>query len=229
MDGMLGEGPLSLINTAFFFPYQLMMLYGIVTLASCWAWTATAPRRVNDALLLAFGLVIPVCAWILTLFVPVFFFLMPLSLGFLYLKISSEEAVHLEAEDSLHREDLEHAQRQLEADDKNAAAHWAKAQVYERRGENAKALESYERAHELDQRTIPVAEMEDIRARIGHRLDEERAGDSPAGRLARLVGSVRLEGVFFAVGLAYLLWNSVFAVNLMSLMLFLRWFRGGRA
>lgn len=197
-------------------PYQLMMIYGILTLVSYWA--AGDTREIGEPLYLVFGVALPVAGWGMTFFAPPFSLLTPLSVGFLY--ALGRRRQHHDDKRLLRRweRDLADAERMIEADPQNAAAVWAKAKLLESRGRFDSALDYYERAHALSSRTVTAHELEEIRFRVESARAREKASTGGAGRF--------LEWSFLAAGLATLPHNWIMGLNLCGLMIFLSWFRG---
>ncbi len=199
-------------------PYQIGMGYGLLALASFWAAPADKPRKIPQLLLLLFGVVIPLMGWFLSLFLPWFFFIVPGSLGYLYWTTVGAEKAQDKAGAAVLDEELEHAAKMIASDPDNAVGYWSMAKVYDQRGQWRTALENYRRANELSERTLSNQEWEDIRARLEHELSTE------PGQSALTHGII--EKSLIVVGLAYLPWSGVLALNLCSVMLFILWYRG---
>ena len=215
-----------MLSVLFILPYQLMMAYGVLTLAGFWASpSASSSRDIPEPLFLTFGLAIPLVSWIFSTFsafsawtVPLALTL-PVSLGFLYTSAQSAASAGNQDQRALEDADLQEADRKIASDPRDASAYWSKAQVYERQGRFELALIFYEKTHEISDRTLPAPELADIRERLEHALARRRDNQS------RRAGGWRPDALFLACGFAYFLWNWVYAVNLCSLMLFIHWLR----
>ena len=200
--------------------YQFITLCGILTLMSYWS---SGRARATGLQFMLLGMAVPVAAWGLTFFVPYASLAMPISLGILYLRLRGRDAEEQSGAQALADEDLADAERQIEADPKNAAAVFSKAQALEKRGAHALALAYYEEAHSLSDRMIPESELADIRDRL-ERAKDAAAGDAPK---PKELGAM-LETAGLAIGALLVLWNWLLGLNLFCLMLFLRWFRGSQ-
>ena len=195
-----------LFKTALLVVYHGLMVYGIISLASYWSshqLRQTRDREIPDLWFLFLGLVGPIMGWLLSIFLPSAWFILPGSLGVLFFLTRNREREQDRALNNLYEEDRAHAAGMIQADDKNAAAFWAMAEACERIRDYDGALGNYRRAHELEE--------------IEQRLADARA----AG--IRAHGQPWLEIFGVAVGMLLVFWSPGCTFNLCSLMLFLAW------
>lgn len=207
------------LNAAAVIPYEIMMIFGMASIGCYWAAPIATPRRIPEALFAVLGLAVPCAGWLFSLFYPPAAVLTPLSFGWIYWLVSSEESLGLAGEKRLLEDELAHSLRMLAEDSSNAAAYCSLAQICEKRGQPGLALDLYRRANKADARTLPTPEFEDLAERL-----EPAARAGPQRR--RPLKIPRVENVLFLAGLSYIFWNLSFAVNLCSVMLFIRWLRG---
>ena len=207
---------MSLFKTALFVVYHGLMAYGIISLASYWSahqLRQSRAREIPDLLFLFLGLAGPIMGWLLSIFLPSAWFILPGSLGFLFFLTRNREREQDRALSTLYEEDKAHAAGMIQADDKNAAAFWAMAEACERSRDYDGALGNYRSAHALGGMTVSRHELEEIEQRLA---DAKAAGDRAHGRPL-------LEMFGVAVGMLLVFWSPGGTLNLCSLMLFLAW------
>jgi tetratricopeptide (TPR) repeat protein len=194
--------------------YLVFGLYGLAMLASHWA---SGKEVKHDHRFMFLGLAVPTAAWALTFFVPYASLALPAALFYLYKRMSEEHRHERAVVRSLIEEDLAAAQEAIAADPANAAAFFAKAAALERLRDRSSALEHYERAHALSDRTLTRSELNDIRDRLTSPPPE-------AFRRPSLL-SDRFELAGVLIGLAMIPLNWVLGVDLFALMSFVAWYR----
>ncbi|MBI3550234.1 MAG: tetratricopeptide repeat protein [Elusimicrobia bacterium] len=202
--------------------YQAIMLYGIGSLVSVFLWGGT--REVSEGLWLVLGVAIPIASWLFSTFAAESTIIMPAGLGILFVLLLFRGLIDGAAQRSLWRQEHRSAEQLIDQDPKNAAAYWAKARTYEAQGSYSRALENFERAHKLSERTVSSMEMEDIRDRLEHQMSQRRRFFI-SGPLRLLKKALSLEAILFVVGLSFSQWSVVSSINICSLMLFNLWFR----
>jgi len=196
--------------------YQGASLCGILALLSYWA---SGRPRATGAFFMLFALAVPTAAWGLTFFVPWASLALPASLALFYYRTKGDEREETRGVQSVADEELAAAEREIARDPKNAAAVFAKAQALEKRGSHELALAYYEEAHALSERMFTQSELEQTR---------ERLADAKAAALREPAPPAlgeRLETAGLALGVLIGLGNWLMGLNLVALMLFLRWFR----
>ncbi len=199
----------------FFLIYQGLMAYGIVALAVFWISPPSAGALgVGEIPYVVLAVGVPLFGWFLTIWQPWCCLMIPLSLGTLYYRARREDARAREQESSSRLAELSKTERTIRHDPSNAAAHQLKAEILEKRGDHEQALWHYHRAHALSERMLPASEMRDIEERLAQDKGKKSSAGSPG-----------LETVFLAVGFVYFLFNWTCAVNVTSVLLFLRWMR----
>ncbi|MFH1726186.1 MAG: hypothetical protein ABII00_16375 [Elusimicrobiota bacterium] len=209
-----------------FLIYQLAMLYGIVYLASCFYWSP--PRGMPVGEFMVFGLSVPIAVWLLSmLLAPSCALLMPVSLGYLYWRAAAPAARMRLQETSDMEEEFQAADRAISRDPDNAAAYAAKAEILEKKKAWQPALECYEKAHALSDRTVTAPELDEIRERLQDEIREEQARPREQSRLTDYLAATVLELVFLVVGAALFFWNWAMGLNVVSLMLFATWCKTG--
>ncbi len=201
-------------------PYEVLMIFGMGVIGCFWASPTATPRRIPEIQFAVFGLALPCGAWLFSLFYPPVSAVLPLSFGWLYWLVNSQEAQGHAGEARMLEESLAASLRMIAEDSTNAAAYCSLAQISEKRGQHALALELYRKAHKADGRALPAAELEDLTARLE---EAARAGELRKGLRPKIP---HVENILFLVGLTYFFWSASFAVNLCSVMLFIRWLRG---
>jgi len=226
---------LDLPRILLFIPYQCMMVYGMFGLASHWSFIHIrqgGDRDIPDHWFLLFGLILPLAGWLMSVFLSssAVACVLPVSLAVLFYWTTSRECDAERMQGALDDEDLAHANRMILADGRNAAAYWAKAKVCERLGDCAEALWNYRRAHQLCERTVSPHEMAEIELRLAQACESargEKMGTGPGLHRLRARGLCP-ELFFFACGLLFLFSDWTRALNVCSLMLFLRWLHSRR-
>ena len=203
---------------------QGLVLYGVLALASHWGFLhlgQSREREIPDAWFVVLGLMLPVAGWFLSFFVPAAALVLPASLAVLFLRIAGHSGLGAHRESTGHDAELGGAERMLQADSRNAAAYWTKAEICERRGDYVEAYRNYRRAHELSDQMVTARQLADIKERLECLAQNGSGGE--AGEFP-----LRLEHLLFVAGLALGLWSWVYAVEVCSLMLFLGWLHSRR-
>ena len=197
---------------------QGLMLYGILGLASHWGFLNIRQRQdreIPDAWFVVLGLMLPVAGWLMSFFIAPAALVIPVSLAVLFLHTAGHESLGAHRENSGRDAELREAERMLQADSRNAAAYWTKAEIYERRGDYVEAFRNYRRAHQLSDLMVSARHLADIKERLEYLA---QTGSGQAGGL-----QLSLEHLLFLAGLGLGFWNWVYAVEVCSLMLFLGW------
>ncbi len=206
----------------FFIPYQLAMIYSMFMLASFWAGRKL--RGVPDLVYMIFGVLGPLVGWLLSTLVPSFGFVIPASLAVVYWWASSHEAVEESVVAGEPARERAQALAELERDPRNAAAHWAIARSYESEKKFDLALEHYERAHGIDERTMPRQELDDARDRLSAAAVPDTANPHLEEQVRADARRARWERRILYFSLLLILVNRAWAANLCATMLFLGWF-----
>ena len=162
--------------------------------------------------------------WLLSTLVPSFGFVIPASLAVVYWWASSHEAVEESVVAGEPARERAQALAELERDPRNAAAHWAIARSYESEKKFDLALEHYERAHGIDERTMPRQELDDARDRLSAAAVPDTANPHLEEQVRADARRARWERRILYFSLLLILVNRAWAANLCATMLFLGWF-----
>lgn len=206
--------------------YQLAMVYGFIRLASFWGVSRT--RGINELVFLFLGVVVPLAGWFFSIFFWPLAFVLPGSLGLVWWLARSNERRERAAGEAVLAEQRAAGYAMIAVDARNAVGHWTLGKVLEEERMYEKALQQYERAHALSEDTIDRHEMEDIRHRIAALIESQKEEALPRPVAERVLSWSGLETLFLALGVVLVLENVFLAVNLCSMMLFIRWFRDSR-
>lgn len=204
-----------------FIGYQIVMLYGIGSLAAYFCWRP--PRHIPQGEFAVLGVCLPIAGWLLSFAYRPFCFVTALSLGVLFFRYASVEKEVREQEDAESEDLLRGAEEAIAQDPGNAMGYVTKGEVLEKRRDWHGALKAFETAHKLSDRTVSAPELDEIRQRLQDAaLLTKGKPSKPAWASAYQTMTV-VEKVFIGVGAALCLLNYAMGINVASVMLFVHW------
>ncbi|OGS40938.1 MAG: hypothetical protein A2506_06480 [Elusimicrobia bacterium RIFOXYD12_FULL_66_9] len=201
-------------------PYNLLMLYAMVCVASAWAWGQR--RGIPDALLGLAGIAIPMAGWVFSVFFAWAGLLLPVTLGALWWWASRREEADDRVLREMHASDRAAATARLKDAPDDGAARLMIAQSLENEGRWAEALIQYEACHVASDRMLPEKALEAARERLSHALAVDQA---PRGELLRGLALRRFAWTPFVIAAGLCLWSPGRGLAALSLLAFARWLR----
>lgn len=195
---------------------HILMLYAAANLAAAWAWGSR--RGVPESLMTVFGLAIPVGAWAMSIAKPAMMWVVPASIGLLYLLAAKPRAELAETM----RRDL--ADERASAEDRaiarpdDGSARMTLAHVAEKEGRFDDALDHYEAAHKISDRMFSAHELASARDRL-------EAMKAEAGRKKGLTAHP-LDAAAITACVLVALGSPMMGLAPLSGLLFVLWLRG---
>jgi hypothetical protein len=201
-------------------PYNLLMLYAMICVASAWSWGQR--RGIPDALLVFAGIAVPTAGWVFSLFSPWVGLLVPATLGALWWWASRREEGEDHALREMHAEDRAAAASRLRAAPDDGASRLLIAQSLENEGRWRAALVQYEACHRASDQMFSAKALEDARERLSHAQSVKQA---PRGARPRGLEPRPLDWVVFAAAGVLCLWSLPRGLAALGALAFARWLR----